>query len=341
MPFKIKEISNYLNRHKYYLTHLYCDIFKLLWWKVCRKRIAVITTGSGGVGDYLWIRNYMPPVSQKGFKIVLIAMAHWKDIVETFDKSNANIIRYFESCQSPRKIETIFFKLFIADIYLNFRQKSISDFVKYKRTYNDSGLPNDLFYEEKNNQIFNQFAPLSERFRHTLPIIPLTKDTLPRPFVVFTERGNTQGSLSIEQSSAIVKCLAERGYNILLNGNIKRLKKVLNNKILEMIIDGSHFTFPQYTYLVNESTFVVTVNTSIYHFALQFAKPCVVISANEYETIKLDAANQKIIFDKKLQQAFENGDIKTYNKNESAKLSSIECSRLTNIINDYITSFNH
>lgn len=332
MSLHIKEIRGYLKRHKHYILHLIFDICKLFRWRICGKHIAVITTGSGGVGDYLWIRNYLPILHQQEYKVILISMAHWKIIVESFDKYNVDVIRYFESCQSPKRMETIVFNLFKADIFLNFRQVSMGTFVRTRKEYNDSNIPKDTFYEEKNNLVFSLFSPLPNGFKHTLPIIPPCKDNLKRPFAVVVDRGNTQGSLSIEQSFSIIKCLTDEGYHILLNGNMQRLTPKLDKKTLEMIIDGSQFSFPQYTYLVNECSLVVTVNTSLYHFALQLQKPCVVISANEYETIKLNNPNQEIVFNKELQKAFENGELLSYEKNHTVKLSDIECDRLLTAI---------
>ena len=328
MPFQFTEIRGYLERHKNYLPNLIRDIFKMFWWRLCGKRIAVITIGSGGVGDYLWIRNYMPLVKEQGHKVILISMAHWKEIVETFDKENIDTIRYFESCLSPKRIETLFFKLLKADVFLNFRQISMGHYVRARKEYNDSDIPNDTFYEEKNNLVYARFSPLPAGFKHTLPIIPPQKDNLKRPFAILVERGNTQGSLSIDQSLSIIKCLTGKGYHILINGDKERLAPVLDSNTLEMIVDGSQFTFPQYTYLVNECSLVVTVNTSIYHFALQLQKPCVVISANEYETIKLNTPSQEVVFNKELQKAFENGELMSYKKNSAVKLGDIECNRL-------------
>lgn len=334
MSFQLKEIRGYLKRHNRFIPTLLRDICKLFFWKNSRKKIAVITTGSGGVGDYLWIRNYMPLIRQQGYKVILIAMAHWKEIVETFDIDNIDIIRYFESCQTPKKIETIFFKLFKADIFLNFRIESMGNYVKSHKEYNNNGISKDIFYEEKNNMVFSKFTNLSNGFRHRMPIIKPINNKLPRPFAIYTERGNTQGSLSLKQSIAIVETLTDNGYHILFNGDMQRLGAVVDTTTMEMIIDGSKYSFPQYTYLINKCAIVVTVNTSIYHFALQFDKPCVVISANEYETIKLDASKQIIIFNDELQRAYVNGGMKDYVKNDSIKLSDIECNRITVAINE-------
>jgi ADP-heptose:LPS heptosyltransferase len=224
-------------------------------------------------------------------------------------------------------------------------------FVRSRKEYNNKGIPRDTFYEEKNNKVYSHFSPLPDGFKHTLPIIPPTRrrpqecgrnlqdqqdlahaseqeHIIPRPFAVVVERGNTQGSLSIEQTTAIVKCLTDKGYHILLNGDKQRLASVLDNSTFNNIIDGKEFSFPEYTWLVNECSLVVTVNTSIYHFALQLQKPCVVISANEYETIKLDAPNQKIVFNEELQEAFEKGNLMSYKKNNAKKLDDIECNRI-------------
>lgn len=316
MSFSFSNLRQYQKRHKKYLYVMVKDIFLLMIWKLTKKKIAVITTGSGGVGDYLWIRNYFPIIHQNGYKVILIAMAHWSEIVESFDKDNIDIIRYFESCLSPKKIECLFFTLFKADVFLNFRKECMADVVKYKKTFNDKGLENDdRFYEKKNNDTFRLFHPLPNDFKHQLPIIEPPqekKSILKKPYVVLVEGGNTQGILSDEQLISIAKHLTDNGYNILFNGNYSRICNLVDSSICTKIIDGSLFTFPQYTYIVNEASFIVTVNTSIYHFALQLNRPCVVISATEYHTIKLYQSDQRYVFDNTLQKYYDNKQLQKY-----------------------------
>lgn len=334
----LRNLIAYLKRHPGYIVHLFCDISKLLWYKCTGKKILVITTGSGGIGDYLWIRSYYPLIHQKGYKIILIAMAHWCEIVESFDSDDIDITRYFESCLSPKKLETSFFKIFTADVYLNFRQKSIADFVKYKTTYNDNWLDNDnMFYEEKNNGTISRFLKLPEQFKHHLPIITPSSTTtllLKHPYVIVVEGGNTQGKMTDAQLYAIISHLYTSGYYILFNGDSQRIKRIIDVQHRKMIINGSVFSFPQYTYLVKHASFVVTVNTSIYHFAVQLKKPRVVISCNEYSTLQLYDEQQIIVFNTKLQNAFENDSLPDYIVDSSISLADIEIDRIITAIDN-------
>ncbi len=309
-------LYKYLRRHPNYCVDFVCDVFKLLWYRLARKKLVVITTGSGGVGDYLWIRNYYPLLKEQGYKIILIAMAHWEEIVVAFDKNNIDIVRYFESCLSPKKIESFYFKLFKADVYICFRKSCIADFVKSEQSYSDdTSIKDNSFYEEKNNNTYRLFQPLPNGFSHQLPIIEPSqekKQLLQHPYVVLVEGGNTQGKLSDNQLISIVKHLTDNGYNILFNGNHSRICNLVDSSICTKIIDGNLFTFPQYTYIVNEASFIVTVNTSIYHFALQLNRPCVVISATEYHTIKLYQSDQRYVFDNTLQKYYDNKQLQKY-----------------------------
>lgn len=296
----ISNLIAYLKRHPGYIARLIGDIFKLFWYKCTGKKIMVITTGSGGIGDYLWIRSYYPLIRQKGYKTVLIAMAHWREIVETFDGGNIDIIRYFESCLSPKKIETFFFKLFHCDVYLNFCKECISPFIKYKVQYtNTENVDYNWFYEERNNYIISEFFPLPEEFRHSIPVIEpgtFLKKRLMLPYVVLTEGGNTHGKLNDLQLKNIIQHLLSLNYQVLFNGNIKRLNQLLNNEELKRVIDGYQFSFPLYGYLIQHSNFVITVNTSIYHFALLLNKPCIIITPYEPRTVKVDQKNQIAVF---------------------------------------------
>lgn len=334
----ISNLIAYLKRHPGYIVRLICDIFKICWYKCTGRKILVITTGSGGIGDYLWIRNYYPLIHKKGYKIILIAMAHWSEIVESFDGGNIDIIRYFESCLSPKKIECVFFKLFKTNVYLNFRKKCMEDVVKYKKAFNDEGLENDdRFYEKKNNDTFQLFHPLPNDFKHQLPIIEPPqemKSILNKPYVVLVEGGNTQGKLSDEQLISIAKHLTDKGYNILFNGNYIRICNLVDSTICSKIIDGSLFTFPQYTYIINEALFVVTVNTSIYHFAVQLNKPCVVISCNEYHTLQCYKEDQQFVFNNSLQSAYYSHTLSDYTTDNAVTLADIDIESILNAIDN-------
>lgn len=335
----ISNLIAYLKRHPGYIVRLISDIFKMCWYKCTGEKILVITTGSGGIGDYLWIRSYYPLIHKKGYKIVLIAMAHWSEIVESFDGDDIDIIRYFESCLSPKKIECFFFNLFKSDVYLNFRKKCMAEnVVNYKQTFNDKGLENDdRFYEEKNNNTFQLFTPLPYDFKHILPIIEPSQETkkfLTKPYVVLVEGGNTQGKLTDNQLIAIIKHLIDNGYYILFNGDYKRISCIVDNKICSKIIDGSLFTFPQYTFVVNEASFIVTVNTSIYHFAVQLNKPCVAISCNEYHTLQRYKENQQLVFNNTLQSAYYSHTLSEYLIDDSVTLADIDINSIIKAIDN-------
>ena len=296
----ISNLIAYLKRHPGYIARLIGDIFKLFWYKCTGKKILVITTGSGGIGDYLWIRSYYPLIREKGYKTVLIAMAHWREIVETFDGGDIDIIRYFESCLSPKKIETFYFKLFRGDVYLNFCKECISHFVKFKVQYtNTEDVNYDWFYEKRNNYIFNNFNPLPEKFEHNIPILAPNNGCQKKlifPYVILTEGGNTHGKLNDLQLKSIIQHLIKLNYNILFNGNIARITQLFSFEEQLKVIDGYLFPFPQYGYLVQHSEFVITVNTSIYHFALLLNKTCIIITPYEPRTVKVDQKNQFAVF---------------------------------------------
>lgn len=334
MSFHLSKLGDYLCRNKGYISSLFIDLCRLLWWKTRGVKIAVVTTGSGGVGDYLWIRNYFPLIRQRGYKVILVAMAHWRCIVEPLDGNNVDCVRYFESCQSPKKVELIYFRFFLADVFINFRKHSIADFVKSKVEYNDYGIPYKLYYEERNNLVYCKFSVLPRNFMHKLPIIEAGLRI--SNYVVLVEGGNTQGKLSEKQLVPIIRYLAEQNLKTLYNGQLSRIQGCLSKKDLEMVIDGADYSFAEYTGLVANAVFVVTVNTAIYHFAVQLNKPCVVVSNNEYHTLKLYAQNQEYVFNRKLQTYYDSKTLTSFLPDASSTLQDIEPQRITDAINRLI-----
>lgn len=177
-----------------------------------------------------------------------------------------------------------------------------------------------------------QWFPIPDEFKHKPPLLPITdikrKDPLLNPYIVVVEGGNTQGKLSDKQLSAILKLIISKGYKVFYNGDYKRLLSILDPQLSTLnsqIIDGYQYPLKEYPTIVAQSQFVVTVNTFIYHLAIQLEKPVVVISANEYESIKLDAFNQVIVFNKELQKAFVNHKLQHYQPITSVSLQNIEC----------------
>lgn len=333
----IRNLIAYLKRHPGYIVHLICDLFKLFWYKCTGRKILVITTGSGGIGDYLWIRSYYPLIHQKGYKIILIAMSHWSDIVESFDTKNVDIIRYFESCLSPKKIEKCFFQLFRCDIFINFCKECVSPFVRYQTQYtNTEDVGYNWFYEERNNYIYSKFSNLPKKFKHNIPVLEPTTDLkkkLTDPYVVLTEGGNTHGKLNDVQLKAIIQHLIKLNHNILYNGDIKRLKSIISREEIDRVIDGYQFPFHQYGYLVQQSVFVITVNTSIYHFALLLNKPCVIITPYEPRTVKINQENQVCVFNDTADGNITGHPKERTNEEKQILLNNTNTNRIINAIN--------
>lgn len=330
----------YLKKHPHYISTFLKDIVKVWWWRMLRQPIVVLTAESGGLGDYLWFRSYYSVISEhykpKKCRIIVIGMQQWVPLVYEWDSdyktNHFDIYRSFESPDNPLKIESQFFRLFKADVYVDFRARYLKQLVKAKEHYLGLGFrETKQYYETSNNAMINQWFPLPNSFHHKPPLLPiadtLRKEALQMPYVVVVEGGNTQGKLSDEQILAIVKHIITKGYKIFYNGDYKKLLSTLNSKLSTLnsqIIDGYQYPLKEYPTIVAQSQFVVTVNTFIYHLAIQLEKPVVVISANEYESIKLDAKNQAIVFNKELQQAYENHTLNNYKPDNTISLKDIE-----------------
>lgn len=303
MQIKITELLKYLQRHKYYIPTFVNDFCKIIWWKITKKQSVVITTGSGGVGDYLWMRSYMPILKQNGYKVVLIAMYGWKEIVEAYDANNYDIVRFFESCNRPKRIESLFFRIVKCNVFISFSNHSIVSFVHCKKEYNDSSFDfSNTFYEKRNNIVFEQFLKLPSSFCHSIPIIKpdqKIQSLFDKKYVVLTEGGNTHGKLTDLQLKSIISCLIDFEYRVLFNGDVTRLNLILSEQERLQIIDGRTVSFPSYSYAVKKSSFVVTVNTSIYHFALLLKVPAVIISPYEPRTVYINDPLQQYVFSDK------------------------------------------
>lgn len=318
------------------------------WWRMLRQPIVVLTTESGGLGDYLWFRSYYGVIrdhfAPKRCRIIVVGMQQWVPLVyewDSYHKTNHfDIYRSFETPDNPLKIESLFFHLFKADVYLDFRARHLNQLVKSKKNYFGQGFrETKQYYETANNALINRWFPLPDGFQHMPPLLPIAdtkrKKLLQKPFVVVVEGGNTQGKLSDKQILAIVNHITSKGYNIFYNGDYKKLLSTIEpqpSTLNSQIIDGYQFSLKEYASVVAQSQFVVTVNTFIYHLAIQLRKPVVVISANEYESIKLDAKNQAIVFNKELQQAYENNTLNGYQPAEAVALKDIESDRIVKAI---------
>lgn len=351
MP-SITALHNYLKKHPHYISTFLKDICRVWWWKILRQPVVVLTTESGGLGDYLWFRSYYSVIRKhyapRKCRIIVVGMWQWVPLVYDWDHNQSSnhfdIYRAFESPDNPLKIESLFFKLLKADVYLNFRARHIKQITKSKKHFFGLGFhETKLYYETANNAVMRQWFLIPDGFKHKPPLLPITdnkrKEALQKPYIVVVEGGNTQGKLSDNQLFSIVNLIISKGYNIFYNGNYKKLLSILNSQLSTLdsqIIDGYQYPLKEYPTIVAQSQFVVTVNTFIYHLAIQLEKPVVVLSANEYESIKLDAFNQVIVFNNELQNAFVNHKLQHYQPITSVSLQNIECERITDALNRLI-----
>lgn len=347
MP-RISTLHLFLKQHPHYIGIFLKDICRIWWWRLCRQPIVVLTAESGGLGDYLWFRSYYRAIREhyvtQRCRIIVIGMRQWEPLAFGLDlapqSNHFDLYRSFESPDHPLKIESVFFKLFRAEVFVDFRTRHLQNLVNAKRYYLGKGFHEaKQYYETVNNAVISQWFPLPETFEHEPPILPIADNerslALEKPYVVVVEGGNTQGKFSEEQTLMIVKHILSQGYNIFFNGNYKKLLTNLTSNInyqTSDIIDGYTYPLKEYPTVVSRSRYVVTVNTFVYHLAIQLEKPCVVLSANEYESIKLDAPKQLIIFNKELQHAYESHTLNIYKPIPSVSLQDIECERITEAI---------
>ena len=343
MP-QIRSLRAYLKSHPHYIGTFLKDACQVWWWRLLRQPIVVLTTESGGLGDYLWFRSYYNAIREhyapKRCRIIVIGMCQWHQLAYDWDaypqSNHFDIYREFESPDNPHAIESMFFRLFRVDIYVNYRACYLKDMVKAPKTYFGLGFRREKqYYEAANNAVMGQWFRLPIGFKHRPPLLPIVDNSrleeLRGPYVVVVEGGNTQGKLSIEQTLAIVEYIQSHGFNIFFNGDYQKLIAALGSQLAtgsSRVIDGYQYPLAEYPTIVSNSIYVVTVNTFVYHLAIQLSKPVVVISANEYESIKLDEPRQVIVFNKELRQAYENNTLQSYQPIPSVTLRSIECNEI-------------
>lgn len=348
--YSLSALRQYLRNHPHYIRRFITDICRIWLWRFRKQHIVVLTTESGGLGDYIWFRNYYNAIREHynpaQCRIIVIGMCQWIDFVNAIDrkpnKNHIDIYRAFETPDNPLKIEAYFFRLFKADVYIDFRERYLRNLVKTRKYYSGKGYrETKQFYETANNNVINKWFPLPQSFKHKPPLIPIADEkrrtALEKPYVVVAEKGNTQGSLSDEQTTLIVQLVLLQGYNVFYNGNRNRLIDCLIKKGIVFsqsnIIDGYIYPLTEYFTIISQCVYIVTVNTLIYHLAIQSDKPIVVISANEYESIDLNANNQIVIFNKELMEAYEEGSLDCYKVNEAIGLKDIDCKYIEAAIN--------
>lgn len=325
-----------------FILNFVADICKVWWWRMLRYPIVVITTESGGLGDYLWIRSYYAVIKNhyKRCRIIVAGMKHWTRFALELDADTIDIYREFESCDNPRRSEKLFFSLFKADLFFNFRAINQKQLVRSKKMILGEGCTRtQTFYREANNRTFEQWRQLPSGFEHRMPLLPNKKSTyysLEKPYVVLVEKGNTQGGFCDEQLKAMADTILSKGLGIFYNGNYQHFLSLIDEQYHSSVLDGYTFPLGEYGSIVNQSILVVTVNTFIYHIAVQLNKPCVVVSVNEYASIDLTKENQTILFNKTLSEAYQKNKLEQYSLVEDEYISSFSPATLVEAITQYL-----
>ncbi len=319
------------------------DISRVWYWRLTGTPIVVVTTESGGLGDYLWIRSYYAVIKMQYHdrcRIVVAGMKHWTRFALELDGDNIDIYREFESCDNPRKSEKFFFSLFKADVFFNFRAINQRQLVRSKNIILGEGCTRtQTFYREANNKTFEQWHPLPLFFEHRMPLLPIKNMayySIGNPYVVLVEKGNTQGGFSDEQLKVMADAILSKGLGIFFNGNYQHFLSLVDEQFHSAVLDGYTFPLSEYGSIVAKSSFVVTVNTFIYHIAVQLNKPCVVVSVNEFSSIDLKKESQTIIFNSTLAEAYKQNKLTQYKPEEGEKIATISPIALVEAITHYL-----
>lgn len=329
MSFQLSRLTEYYHRHPGYMRKFIKDLLYVYHCIFRGDKIVVVTTESEGLGGYIWIRNYYKVIKEhyapKRCCIILAGMYNWTEFIQESDTAYLDVFRPFESCDSSKKVEKLFFKLFIADVFLNFRAIKMKTLVKARRRIFGRGYKVEgRYYEEANNATISQWIDLPQGFKHTLPLRAVSSNKqISKPYIVLVEGGHTQGKLSQEQLIDIVMHLIDMGYHIFYNGNANLLKGNLQSGCGNMLVDGYQYPLSEYATIISDCTLVVTPNTLLYHYAVQLDKPCVVLSANEYQSVKLDKTNQIAIFNPELQTAIDCHKESNYRPNNTITIAQL------------------
>lgn len=325
-----------------FILNFVADICKVWWWRMLRYPIVVVTTESGGLGDYLWIRSYYAVIKShyKRCRIIVAGMKHWTRFALELDADTIDIYREFESCDNPRRSEKLFFSLFKADLFFNFRAINQKQLVRSKKKILGEGCTRtQTFYREANNRTFEQWRQLPSGFEHRMPLLPIKNSTyysLEKPYVVLVEKGNTQGGFSDEQLKAMADAILSKGLGIFYNGNYQHFLSLIDEQYHSSVMDGYALPLSEYGSIVDKSSFVVTVNTFIYHIAVQLNKPCVVVSVNEYASVDLRKENQTILFNRTLAEAYQQKKLVQFVPVKGETIASISPSLLEDAVHKYL-----
>lgn len=327
-----------------FVVRFVTDICKVWWWRLMGNPIVVVTTESGGLGDYLWIRSYYQVIKKhyngKRCRIIVAGMKHWTCFALDLDGDAIDIYREFESCDNPRKSEKLFFALFKADVFFNFRAITQKQLVRCNtKVFGEGCARTKTFYREINDKTFLQWKILPTCFEHRIPLLPIRSNSFfsdDQQYVVLVEKGNTQGGFNDEQLKSMADTILNKGLGIFYNGNYAHFLSMIDPKYHPLILDGYTFPLGEYGSIVNQSISVITVNTFIYHIAVQLNKPCVVVSVNEYASVDLTKENQTIVFNKALAEAYQHNALADFLPVDGNSIASISPTLLVESISNYL-----
>lgn len=310
----LQALRTYFKQHPHYFRHTGLATLKAFWWRLSKQKVAAVNA-TFGLGDYVWIRNYLYELKRNGYKVVLFVRTSMSDFVEQLDSSTVDaIIPFFLDGKPmpdpPHRLDLIPFKFLCADKYFdagygwgNFIRKSIHA----KNTYGANIIGTSLVLFKEFDDLFRPAINISPEFAQKLPILPIADKNrltaLGKPYVVLVEKGS-QGRFSSDQISAMLAHFIDKGFNIFYNGDYKALCNSLPPQQVANIIDGYRYPLHEYMYVVKHAQLMVTPNTGLYHFATQLGCPCVVTSIRECLTLDLGNPIQRHLLDPKLNEAY-------------------------------------
>lgn len=336
---KVSLLTSYFKRHPRFFRKLILDLSRVYLWKISGKRIVTLVS-SCGIGDYLWIRSYFHLLQSQGYKVIVLINSRFADFAQRMDSNNVDIFREFDEIGRARKIEKLFFDFFRTDYFVDFWESVWTNtfnqplnFIRYKKKYSDIRKGSDrYFYREMNNLTISQLISLPDDFKHTLPILGylINEESIKKitPYIVLTQGGRTQGILSESQVVPIIKEIICWGYSVFYNGDYTALSKSLSENYLNQVINGYDFPLYEYPDIIKRARLTVTVNTSIYQMAVLLKSPCVVISANDYNTIDFTAKDQRVVFNDSLQEAYSNNALRDYIPVYTENLQTISSNKI-------------
>ena len=285
---KIESLKKRLSVYKQSLKNL----VSLFSYKLRGSKILIIQAAAG-LGDYLWIRNYLPLIKAdpqyKDYKLILCCTERWLDFAKEMDEKYIDIFLPFKSPYNPKYREKFPLLYIKFDILINFHTyyvwKNLNESIKSKRTFLIDIVPPDImkmFYDTRNNVFMSNIVQLPQNFQHTLPV----KKICDRPKVVtLALRGYSQGKLSMEQVEFIIKKLSsEFSHDILLLGeksDFPTYEEMLSRSpsLSKRLICGcGNFSQTELIDVIENSFFVITPDTSIFHMALQLKKDILCLS---------------------------------------------------------------